>query len=254
MDRSAGIVIIGDEILSGKFHDENARFLIGELRPLGVTLSRISIIPDDPEDIADTVRRFSDRFDYVFTSGGVGPTHDDVTMSGIAAAFGTRVVVHETLEDKLHEVLGDRMTDAHRRLAEVPEGADLVVGEGSSWPVVAYRNVYILPGVPQIFRSKFQSIRGRFRSTPFVLGRLYCTCDESRLAHHLTETVEAFPEVKFGSYPRYEETAFQVVVTVESKDEGRAREAFAHLRGRVAEVLHRAEEPAPPGDAPAPDG
>lgn len=128
MDRTAGIVIIGDEILSGKFADENAQFLIGALAGLGVTLRRVSIIPDDIEDIAGTVRRFSERFDWVFTSGGVGPTHDDMTIPGIAHGFGTRVVIHPALEKVLREYWGPTMPEANLRLAEVPEGAESCPG------------------------------------------------------------------------------------------------------------------------------
>ena len=117
------IVIIGDEILSGKFADENAALLIRDLRELGVRLSRITIIPDDVEEIAETVPRFSRRFDFVFTSGGVGPTHDDVTMEGIARGFGTRVIRHPALEDLLRQFYQSRLQPGHLRLADVPEGA-----------------------------------------------------------------------------------------------------------------------------------
>jgi FAD synthetase len=250
MANSAGIVIIGDEILSGKFADENAHFLIGQLRPLGVSLRRVAIIGDEIDDIGETVRAFSERFDHVFTSGGVGPTHDDVTMAGIARGFSTRVTHHPELEAMIREHMGERMTETHRRFAEVPDGAHLVFGEGSVWPVVAYQNVFILPGVPSIFRRKFLSIRQRFRGAPFALGRLYCRGDESSLAHHLHEIVERFPEVKLGSYPRDDSTEFQVIVTVESQDEARAHAAFDALRERLGSVVHRGDVPAPPDETP----
>src|SRR6476660_8838885 len=110
---SAGIVVIGDEILSGKFVEENAAFLIGELRALGVDLRRITIIPDDLDDIAATVAEAAGRFDYVFTSGGVGPTHDDVTMAAIARAFRTTVTRHPELEAKVRGYWKDKLADAN---------------------------------------------------------------------------------------------------------------------------------------------
>src|SRR5690242_8194892 len=131
---TAGIVVIGDEILSGKFVEENAAFLIGELRALGVELRRITVIPDDLDDIAATVRDASARFDHVFTSGGVGPTHDDVTMAAIARAFGTTVTRHPELEAKVRGYWQDRLAEANLRLADVPAGAELVYGKDLVWP------------------------------------------------------------------------------------------------------------------------
>ena len=135
-ENTAGIVIIGDEILSGKFADENAAFLIGALRDLGVSLRRITVIPDQLDVIAETVAEFSQQFSHVFTSGGVGPTHDDVTMEGIARGFGTTVIVHPELQTLLERFYADNMTKERLRLAEVPDGAELVLGTKPDWPVV----------------------------------------------------------------------------------------------------------------------
>ena len=137
MRRTAGIVVIGDEILSGTFADENALFLIRELRSLGVDLRRITVIPDVLEEIADVVPWFSARFDHVFTSGGVGPTHDDVTMAGIARGFGVGVVRNPDLEGKVRGYWGAKLAEPNLRLADVPEGAELVYGRDSAWPVVS---------------------------------------------------------------------------------------------------------------------
>ncbi len=242
MGQTAGIVIIGDEILSGKFADENAHFLIGELRELGVRLARIAVITDDVQDIADTVRAFSDRFDHVFTSGGVGPTHDDITMEGVAAAFGTQVVISERLAEGIRAFFGPELGEKNIRLAEVPDGAELVDGEGLKWPVVKYRNVYILPGVPQIFRRKFTAIRERFRDAPFVAGRVYCNADEGTLAPHLNEVVDAHPAVALGSYPRFEETEFRVIITLEGKDAAAVRAASDDLVARLGDLVVRVDE------------
>jgi molybdenum cofactor synthesis domain-containing protein len=243
------VVIIGNEILSGKFADENARFLIGELRLLGAELGRISIIPDDVDDIAETVPRFAARFDSVFTSGGVGPTHDDVTMAGLARGFGTRVVRHPALEELLRQYYGDRMTDSHLRLAEVPEGAELVYGEDRAWPVLAYRNVYILPGVPSLFRRKFLSIRERFRSRPFFTARVYVMADEASIAPDLNRVVAAHPRVSFGSYPRFEEKEYRVLLTVESQDADEVERAAGELSGALGSKVVRVEDATATGAA-----
>jgi len=241
---TAGICIIGDEILSGKFVEENAAFLIGELRALGVELRRLTVIPDDLDDIAATVADASRRFDYVFTSGGVGPTHDDVTMAAIARAFGTTVTRHPELEAKVRGYWKDKLADANLRLADVPDGAELAYGKDAVWPVVAYRNVYILPGVPSLFRRKFVDIRDRFRASPVTAARVYTTLDEGVLAPHLDAVVAAHPTVKIGSYPRFSETDFRVLVTLEGADGDAVRAAFEMLSTRIGTALVRSEQPA----------
>ena len=240
---SAGIVIIGDEILSGKFVEENAQFLIGELRALGVELRRITVIPDDPEDIAVTVRDASARFDHVFTSGGVGPTHDDVTIAAIAAGFGTTVTRHPELEAKVRGYWKDRLADANLRLADVPTGSELVYGKDRIWPVVCFRNVYILPGVPALFRRKFVDIRDRFRATPVTAARLYVDGEEGDLAPHLDAIVAQYPSVKIGSYPRFSEQDFRVLLTIESPDAAEVTAAYEALADRLGERVVRREPP-----------
>ena len=241
---TAGIVIIGDEILTGKFADENAVFLIGELRALGVELRRIVVIPDVLEDIAATVPEFSARFDHVFTSGGVGPTHDDVTMAGIAQGFGTRVVREPVLEERVRAYWGARLMAANLRLADVPEGAELVYGRDQVWPVVAYRNVYILPGVPSLFRRKFVDIRDRFRAEPMTVARAYLDAEEGQIAGDLDAVVAAFPAVRIGSYPRFTERDFKVLITFEGLGAGDVAGALAMLVERIGSHVVRHEAPA----------
>jgi molybdenum cofactor synthesis domain-containing protein len=241
---TAGIVIIGDEILSGKFADENAGFLIGELRALGVELRRITTIPDELDDIATTVRDASARFEHVFTSGGVGPTHDDVTIAAIARGFGVGVRRHPELEAKVRGYWGDKLADANLRLADIPDGAELVYGKDQIWPVVAMHNVYILPGVPALFRRKFVDIRDRFRAEPVTAARLYVDADEGELAPHLDAVVTAHPTVKIGSYPRFSERDFRVLLTLEGADAAEVAAAHGALAARLGERVVRREEPA----------
>jgi molybdenum cofactor synthesis domain-containing protein len=228
---TAAIGLIGDELLSGKVVDENAQLLIGELRELGVALRRIVVLPDVLDDIARTVLALSEAHTHVFTSGGVGPTHDDLTMEGIARAFGTRVVRHPLLEAKLRGYYGERLAERNLRMAEVPEGCTLVGEDDSTlgWPVVAYRNVYILPGVPQIFRRKWAAIRERFRQAPFFLKAVYTTLDEGAIAHHLDAIVATHATVQVGSYPRLGEPSYRVKITLESKDQAAVERACARL-------------------------
>ena len=241
---TAGIAIIGDEILSGKFVEENAAFLIGELRALGVDLKRIVVIPDDKPDISATVRELASRFDHVFTSGGVGPTHDDVTIAAIADAFGMAVVRHPDLEARVRAYWGDRLTEPNLRLADIPAGAQLVYGKDQVWPVVAVENVYILPGVPGLFRRKFVDIRDRFRTEPVTVARVYIDADEGFIADDLDHVVAAFPTVKIGSYPRFSEKDFKVLVTLEGKGATEVASAYALLVERLGARVVRGEPPA----------
>jgi molybdenum cofactor synthesis domain-containing protein len=252
---TAGIVIIGDEILSGKFVEENAAFLIGELRALGVELRRIVMIPDDLDDIAATVTDCAKRFDIVFTSGGVGPTHDDLTMAGIARGFGIGIERQAELELRVRAYWGDKLVDANLRLAEAPVGAELVWGKDQVWPVVAYRNVFILPGVPSLFRRKFVDIRDRFRTETITVARVYVDADEGRIAGDLDAVVASFQGVKIGSYPRFAETDFKVMVTFEGRDAVQVADAQAMLIDRLGAVVVRYESPSrvDPGGAPVRD-
>ncbi len=229
MTVSAGIILIGDEILSGKVVDENARFLIEELRELGVQLQRVVVIPDVVDEIAAEVRDFAARFDHVFTSGGVGPTHDDLTMEGVARAFGVPIARHAQLEQLLRGHYGAQIEPRNLRMADVPQGVTLVVGESPSWPVIVMRNVYILPGIPEIFRVKFKSIRERFRTAPFHLRNVFTSAEEGAIAGELDRIVATFDGVQVGSYPRLDSSEYKVKVTLESKDQARVEAAAAEL-------------------------
>jgi molybdenum cofactor synthesis domain-containing protein len=215
---TAAILVIGDEILSGKTADQNAQLLIGELRELGVALKRILVIPDDIEEVAASVRELAARFDYVFTSGGVGPTHDDVTIVGIAQAFDVPVVRQPDLADRLNRHFGERIDEAKLRMADVPEGAELIETGEMRWPILVMRNVFILPGVPELFRKKFLAIRERFRVEPFYARAIYTLEDEFDIAANLSAVAEAHPLVAIGSYPNFSSDEYRVKLTLESKD------------------------------------
>jgi molybdenum cofactor synthesis domain-containing protein len=239
---TAGIILIGDEILSGKVEDQNARFLIDELRGLGVALRRIATIPDVLDEISATVADFASRFDHVFTSGGVGPTHDDLTMEGVARAFASRVIRHPQLEALLRGYYAERLRERDLRMADVPDGAEFVVGEGGmGWPVIAMKNVYILPGVPELFRRKFLSIRERFREAPYVLRSVFTTSEEGLIAGELDRIVATYAAVAVGSYPTFSAPDYKVKVTIESKDAAAVAAACDDLVRALAGAVVRIE-------------
>jgi len=227
-DRTAALIVIGNEILSGKVVDTNSSFLAGELRGLGVSLRRIVVIPDEIDVIADTVREVHPEYEVVFTSGGVGPTHDDVTILGIARGLGREVIRHPSLESKLREYFGNDVNPARLKMAEVVEGTELTF-EGSLFPTMRVENIYVLPGIPELFREKFTSMRQHFAADPFHLRAIYTCEPESAIAVFLNRTMESFPELMLGSYPKLNDPEYRVRITLESKSREYVEQAFAAL-------------------------
>src|SRR2546428_6844562 len=218
MSKTAGIIVIGNEILSGKTRDENSLYLVRQLRDLGVDVRKISVVPDELNLISIEVREFSNSYDYVFTTGGVGPTHDDLTMEGIAHAFGRRIHRNLDLEANIRHFYSLELIDGNLRMADVPEGARLVGGKGLWFPVVAVENVYIFPGVPEILRRKFERIKEMFREPLFHLREVYLRADEGQIAGILHHVLADFPELLLGSYPYFDNPVYSIKLTLESKD------------------------------------
>ena len=242
MSKTAGIVIIGNEVLSGKTRDTNSHFFCTELRQLGVELQKISTIQDDIEIIGKEVATFSDRFDYVFTSGGVGPTHDDVTIEGVAHGLGVRVVRHPDIERRMRQRLGDQVNEARLRMANVPEGATLLATEAPFAAIVKIRNIYIFPGIPRILEERFHAIKERFRDTPYYLKNVYVRYGEGVIASILNELLVNFPNLMLGSYPVLDLPEYKVKVTLESKDSDYLEQALRALIASLPpDAVHRVD-------------
>ena len=215
---TAALLVIGNEILSGKVRDTNSAYLAQELRKLGVDLERILTIPDIVDTIASEVRAMSDAYDFVFTSGGIGPTHDDLTMDAIAQAFDRKIVVNQSMIDRMTRHSERPLNDAMKKMAMIPEGAEVLDIGGLSFPVVIVANVHIFPGIPELFEKKFHSIRDRFSGVPFQLRKIYVRVNESDIAEILNTLLREFPELMLGSYPRINEKFYRVMLTLESRD------------------------------------
>jgi len=228
-DRSAGLIVIGNEILSGKVADTNSTFLARGLRELGVTLRRILVVPDELDEITAAVREFKDRYDVVFTSGGVGPTHDDVTIEGVARGLDRAVIRHPHLESLLRGFFGDKINEPRLKMADVVEGTELILEGSVNFPTVVVENIFILPGIPELFEEKFNSIRQRLGADPFHLRVIYTNRFETTIAQFLNQTMAEFPELMLGSYPKLNDPEYRVKVTLESKDRDYLQRAFARL-------------------------
>ena len=226
---TAALITIGNEILSGKVVDTNSPYLCERLRGLGVDVERIVTIPDVVETIASEVKTMSERYDFVFTSGGIGPTHDDLTIEGVALAFGRPVEIDKSLEEKVRLAVGEDLNESQLKMAKVPAGATLI-DSGDKWfALVVVENVYIFPGIPEALRTKFEAASDRFSGVPYAIKRVYVKSYESEIVEHLNALLEAFPDLILGSYPKLHQASHRVLLTLESRDEDYLQRALERL-------------------------
>lgn len=231
---TASVLIIGNEILSGRIRDENAWWLARRCRELGIDLVRVVFIPDDIGIIAHTVRTTAEGVDHLFTSGGVGPTHDDLTMEGVAAAFGVPLRRDPVLVELIRTKLGPRWREAADRMADLPEGAELWWDGEIHFPLVVKRNVAIFPGVPDLLRRKFDSVAHRFERGRTVFTRtLEVVEQEVTIAAGMAEIQRRWPQVCIGSYPQFERRPWSVTVVIESREQGAVEACEAELRATL---------------------
>ena len=232
--RTAAALVIGNELLSGKVEEANVATLARTLRALGVRLKRVVTILDEIDTIAREVRELSGAHDWLFTSGGVGPTHDDVTIEAVAQAFGVPVVTSKVMEKMLRDHYRERCTPSHLRMALIPEGAALETTEEVRWPTVRMRNTWVMPGIPEVFRMKIPVVIARIGegAAPFVSRAVYTKMDEGDLKPLLDQVVAAFPDIDVGSYPKWMDSSYKTKLTFDGRDDDRVRaaaEAFLAL-------------------------
>lgn len=230
------MILIGNELLSGRVQDANLHYLAGELWDLGCPVARVLIVRDIVDEIAEATRTMSDLHRWVFTTGGIGPTHDDVTIEGVARAFDTKVIGHRGLEKRLREHFGERITEAHLRMARIPEGAVLTGADPEAWPTVRMKNVFIFAGIPAILRRKFPEIREELRSAPIFRETLFFRTAEAVIADTLHGAAQRFPDIEIGSYPQTGGEADTVQVTLEGADQERLRKAVVFLEQITADI------------------
>lgn len=224
---TAALVVIGNEILSGKVEEANAGYLARELFILGWHLKEIATIPDEHAMVVQTVRRLAKTYDHVFTSGGVGPTHDDITLGAVAEAMERPLVVSTVLERLLQKFYGvELLTPSQQRLAFVPEGAVLHYGSSSQYPQMMVENVYPLPGIPDLFRKKFTELKELWPpAAPRLRRCLNLVAMETELADLLASVAQEHPQVQLGSYPTFEEGEWHLELVLESTDAGQLERA-----------------------------
>lgn len=242
MPRRAAMLVIGNEILTGKVREGNLETLAQQLFRMGIELRRAVVCPDEVDVIARDLNELRRAHDLVFTSGGVGPTHDDVTLPAVARAFDRPLERSPIIEGLIRQHWADRVTEGHLRMAEIPAGASLVI-EDVPWPVISIENVYVLPGVPEIFELELRALRAHIGSdTPFVTRAIYTMCDEGEIAALLESVTRDHPNVAIGSYPRWRDPAYRVKLTFDGATEGEVDAALEQcLRGLSPDAVVRVE-------------
>jgi molybdenum cofactor synthesis domain-containing protein len=237
---TAALVVIGDEILSGRTQDKNVAQVAVWLNQHGIRLSEVRVVPDDMARIAEAVNALRERHDYLFTTGGIGPTHDDITVDAVAAAFGVPVIVHPEARKILEDYYRDRpggLNEARLRMARTPDGAELIANPYSGAPGIRLGNVYILAGVPNIAASMLQALSGTLEGgRPMVSVTVGARAAESEVANLLRETEAAHPGVAIGSYPFFKDGGYGANFVIRSEDGELARTTGEELALRLREA------------------
>ena len=239
---TAALTVIGDEILSGRTQDKNVAQVAAWLNEQGIRLEEVRVVPDRIERIVEAVNALRAKHDYLFTTGGIGPTHDDITVDAIAAAFGVEVVIDPSARRILEDYYDGRpggLTEARLRMARVPAGAELVENPSSGAPGIKMGNVYVLAGVPGIAASMLEALTGKLEGgRPMVSVTIGARAPESDVADLLRETEEAHPGVAIGSYPFFKDGRYGANFVIRSEDGELARLTSEELAVRLREAGH----------------
>jgi molybdenum cofactor synthesis domain-containing protein len=232
---TACVLIIGNEILSGGTQDANLAFLANGLNEVGVRVREARVIPDDAPTIVATVNEVRAKYDYVFTTGGIGPTHDDITAECIAAAFGVALILHPDARRLLesHYPPG-ALNEARLRMARMPEGSTLLLNPVSRAPGFRIGNVFVLAGVPQVMRATFNELRRSLRGGVKWLSRsVSCALGEGTIANDLAAVQGRYAELEIGSYPYFRRSDFGVTLVVRGTDRDRIAAAIAEIAALI---------------------
>ncbi len=235
---TASLIIIGNEILSGRTEDKNAPFLAKQLNEIGIGLREIRVVPDIEDEIVDALNACRARYDYVFTTGGIGPTHDDITSDSVAKAIGVKNVIHDEARAILGEHYGDQdLNEARMRMAHTPEGAVLVENPISKAPGYQIENVFVLAGVPIIMQAMFDSLRHRLVGGPPIRSHtIRAELPEGKVAKGLGRIQVTYPDVEIGSYPFFRMGIVGCSLVLRGTDEALLAAAVDAVRGLIRDL------------------
>lgn len=231
---SAAMLVIGDELLSGRTHDANMHYLAKELTEIGISLTEARFIRDDPAAIVSSIIELSKRFDYLFTSGGIGPTHDDITTDCVAEAFEKKASIRSDALKILQEYYDGKdieLNEARLRMARIPETAELIDNPISAAPGYVIENVYVMAGVPKIFQSMLKTVIPKLeKGLPTLSLSVKIYKGEGDIALDLEEMVKTFDQLNFGSYPFSEKGVYGTNIVIRGTDKKLMEEAEGKVR------------------------
>jgi molybdenum cofactor synthesis domain-containing protein len=227
---TAAVLVIGNEILSGRTQDANLTFLAKHLNDIGIQVKEARVVSDEADEIVAALNALRGRYDYVFTTGGIGPTHDDITADSVAKAFGVGIDYHPEVYEMLKayfEGRGMEANEARMRMARIPDGARLIDNTVSLAPGFEIGNVFVLAGVPSIARAMFEGAKNRLRHGQTVLSRsVRVHVGEGTVAESLASAQDEFPDVEMGSYPWAKDGKFGTSLVLRAYNKARLDEAF----------------------------
>lgn len=226
----ASAIIIGNEILNGKVQDANSQTLARVLFNCGVKLSLIETIPDQTNIIIQTVQRHAKEYDLVFTSGGIGATHDDITYDAVAKAFGKKLELHEEALRRYTAFRGEKPNLARQKMLTLPQGAEIIWTPDLWVPTVFLDPVYILPGIPELFTQMLEALKSRFTYKAFERALIYSQKQEGDIALDLEQVQNRFPELEIGSYPQNTESGYQVMLSIEGQEAKQVQAAALEIQ------------------------
>lgn len=236
---TAGLVIIGDEILSGRTQDKNIAQVAAWLNIQGIRLAEVRVVPDLEARIVEGLNALRERYDYCFTTGGIGPTHDDITVDAVARALGVPVIVHPEARAILERYYADKggLNEGRLRMARVPEGADLIPNRMSGAPGIRYGNLFLMAGVPHITAGMLDALTGQLEGgRPLVAVTVGAFAPESEVADLLREAERSEEGIAIGSYPFFKNGRVGANFVVRSEDEVQASRIAAKLAQDLAEA------------------
>ena len=242
MNPTASMLVIGDEILSGRTRESNMNFLAIELSKVGIDLKEVRIVRDYKPAIISSVINLSSSFDLVFTSGGIGPTHDDITSECMAEAFNLSIEIHKDARNKLEDYyreLGKKLNSSRLRMARIPKGAELIENSVSAAPGFSIGNVHVMAGIPKVFQAMVSSIiKTLKKGTPTLSKSIKLFLAEGEIAYILEKLSSAYPELSIGSYPFVENDEFGVDIVVRGERSDLIDQFINNLEAKIESIKH----------------
>ncbi len=231
------IAIIGDEVLAGEVLDTNSNWLAKQLFNLGHSLKRIIVLPDNEQILLNELALLANNYDLVITTGGIGPTCDDITIDVIAKLTKRPLIYNPSIIDAMNRIRPMPLLEGRKKMATLPKDARLLYSHNSGAPGFWVDNIIVLPGIPDIMKAMFEAIMPELQSVPYFRTEIKSNLRESELSEAMEEVVGLFPEIKIGSYPKKTEDGYYVLLVLRGENESKVNEAKDLLENKLNQLI-----------------